>query len=154
MNSFTEEFRHKIREYLINHGVKSDNIISFELDKVKDLFYRNPLELALDVRKRVENKNEEFYLFIDEIQMSDEVPNPYNPEGRNVTFNDALNDLKSLPNLDIYVTGSNSKIRVTLFRLRERLILFRLKVPKRYTFSPPTLCRPMKKSQWKANRSA
>lgn len=42
--------------------------------------------------------------------MSDEVPNPYNPEGKAITFYDALNDLKSLPNLDIYVTGSNSKM--------------------------------------------
>ena len=42
--------------------------------------------------------------------MSDEVPNPYNPDGKKITFYDALNDLKSLPNLDIYVTGSNSKM--------------------------------------------
>ena len=36
--------------------------------------------------------------------MSDEVPNPYNPDGKKITFYDALNDLKSLSNLDIYVT--------------------------------------------------
>lgn len=33
-------------------------------------------------------KDEKFYLFIDEIQMSDEVPNPYLPEGKNITFYD------------------------------------------------------------------
>ena len=44
------------------------------------------------------------------IQMSDEIPNPYNPDGKKITFYDALNDLKSFPNLDIYVTGSNSKM--------------------------------------------
>ena len=53
---------------------------------------------------------EEFYLFVDEIQMSDEVPNPYNEEGKKITFYDALNDLRSLSNLDVYVTGSNSKM--------------------------------------------
>lgn len=42
--------------------------------------------------------------------MSDEVPNPYNPDGKKIIFYDALNDLKSLSNLDIYVTGSNSKM--------------------------------------------
>ncbi len=42
--------------------------------------------------------------------MSDEVKNPYNPDGRKITFYDALNDLRSLPNLDVYVTGSNSKM--------------------------------------------
>ena len=42
--------------------------------------------------------------------MSDEVPNPYNAAGKKITFYDALNDLRSLPNLDVYVTGSNSKM--------------------------------------------
>ncbi|WP_346691128.1 hypothetical protein [uncultured Cloacibacillus sp.] len=48
--------------------------------------------------------------FVDEIQMSDETANPYNPAGKKITFYDALNDLRSLPNLDVYVTGSNSKM--------------------------------------------
>jgi predicted AAA+ superfamily ATPase len=42
--------------------------------------------------------------------MSDEVPNPHNKDGKKITFYDALNDLKSMQNLDIYVTGSNSKM--------------------------------------------
>lgn len=45
--------------------------------------------------------------------MSDEVDNPYNPGGKKITFYDALNDLNSLSNLDIYVTGSNSKMLST-----------------------------------------
>ena len=36
--------------------------------------------------------------------------NPYNPKGKNISFYDMLNDLKELSNLDIYVTGSNSKM--------------------------------------------
>ena len=62
------------------------------------------------MRGLVEGKAERFYLFVDEIRMSDEVPNPYNPEGKKITFYDALNDLCSLSNLDVYVTGSNSKM--------------------------------------------
>ncbi len=98
------------KNYLLKQGVPSENIIFFELDKTSNIRYRNPLELAECVRERVENKNEQFYLFIDEIQMSDEVPNPYNADGKKITFYDALNELKSLSNLDIYVTGSNSKM--------------------------------------------
>lgn len=80
------------------------------MDKTKDLRYRNPLSLASYVRSLVEGKKEQFYLFIDEIQMSDEIENPYNKKGKKITFYDALNDLRSLSNLDIYVTGSNSKM--------------------------------------------
>ena len=98
------------RDSLIANGVKSENIISIALDLAKDIKYRNPLELSEYVRSMVEGKEENFYLFIDEIQMSDEVQNPYNSEGKRITFYDALNDLRSLPNLDIYVTGSNSKM--------------------------------------------
>ena len=98
------------REYLLQNGVKEDQIIVIELDLAKDIKYRNPLILSKYVREIVENSKEEFYLFVDEIQMSDEVPNPYNEEGKKITFYDALNDLRSLSNLDVYVTGSNSKM--------------------------------------------
>ena len=102
--------RNLFRAYLLEEGVPEDHILSFELDLTRDIRYRNPLELAGRVREIVEHQAEQFYLFVDEIQMSDKVPNPYNPDGKEITFYDALNDLKSLPNLDIYVTGSNSKM--------------------------------------------
>lgn len=98
------------RDYLLSQGVPAEQILSFELDLARDIRFRNPLELASHVRSLAEGRAQQFYLFVDEIQMSDEVPNPYNPDGRRITFYDALNDLKSLPNLDIYVTGSNSKM--------------------------------------------
>lgn len=102
--------RKLFRDYLLSQGVKEDHIISIELDLTRDIRFRNPLELAASVRNDVESSTEQYYLFVDEIQMSDEVANPYNPEGKKITFYDALNDLKSLTNLDIYVTGSNSKM--------------------------------------------
>ena len=98
------------RKYLLEQGVPTDNIISVELDLTKDIKYRDPLVLAEYVRSKVEGQDGQFYLFVDEIQMSDEVKNPYNPDGKKITFYDALNDLRSLPNLDVYVTGSNSKM--------------------------------------------
>ena len=98
------------KRYLLEQGVREDQILSFELDLVKDIAFRDPIVLAEHVRKIVENREEQYYLFVDEIQMSDEIPNPYNKNGKKITFYDALNDLRSLPNLDIYVTGSNSRM--------------------------------------------
>lgn len=98
------------RNHLLASGITEDQIISIELDLAKDIRYRNPLELASYVRGIVSKKDKPFYLFIDEIQMSDVVANPYNPDGAKISFYDALNDLNSIANLDIYVTGSNSKL--------------------------------------------
>ncbi len=98
------------KNYLQGNGVAEEQIIVLELDQTRDIRYRNPLELVAFVRQQVAGGNKPYYLFVDEIQMSDQVPNPYNSQGRKITFYDALNDLKSLPNLDVYVTGSNSKM--------------------------------------------
>ena len=102
--------RRLFKKHLLESGVAERQIIEIELDLARDIKYRNPLELAGYVRGRVEGKDERFYLFIDEIQMSDEVNNPYNPDGKKITFYDALNDLRELEYIDIYVTGSNSKM--------------------------------------------
>ena len=98
------------RNHLLQSGVREKYIIEIALDLAADIRYRNPLELAAYVRSIAEGRDGQFYLFVDEIQMSDEVPNPYNADGKRITFYDALNDLKSLANLDIYVTGSNSRM--------------------------------------------
>lgn len=102
--------RRLFKKHLLESGVAERQIIEIELDLARDIKYRNPLELDGYVRGRVDGKDERFYLFIDEIQMSDEVNNPYNSEGKKITFYDALNDLRELENIDIYVTGSNSKM--------------------------------------------
>ncbi|MBR6599342.1 MAG: AAA family ATPase, partial [Oscillospiraceae bacterium] len=83
------------RNYLLEQGVDNKNILSFELDLTKDIKYRNPLVLSEYVRGLVENKQDKFYLFVDEIQMSDEVSNPYNKEGKKITFYDALNKIRN-----------------------------------------------------------
>ena len=98
------------RRKLIDDGVKDENIIVFELDQLKDAKYRNPFILVSTVREIIGEKKEDFYLFIDEIQMSSKIRNPYDTDGRMLTFYDALNELMTIPNLDIYVTGSNSEM--------------------------------------------
>lgn len=98
------------KNYLLKNGAKQENIISVELDLLRDIRFRNPLELSSFVLGKIQKKSEKFYLFIDEIQLSDEVKNPYNPEGKKITFYDVLNDFREYQNLDVYVTGSNSKM--------------------------------------------
>ena len=98
------------KKHLLSSGVPEDRILSVELDLARDIRYRDPLALAAYVRENVEGKDGQYYLFVDEIQLSDEVPNPFNAAGKKITFYDALNDLRGLPNLDVYVTGSNSRM--------------------------------------------
>ncbi len=96
---------------LISSGVKEDNIIKLELDKRKYYVYRNPIALCDMVEKKLEGKEDEkFYLFIDEVQMSQKatIENEYGSD--EVSIYDMLNELKGYRNLDVYVTGSNSKM--------------------------------------------
>jgi predicted AAA+ superfamily ATPase len=101
------------KNYLLAQGVREERIISIELDLARDIRYRSPLELSAYVRGLAQGKEQKYYLFIDEIQMSDEIANPYNPSGKKITFYDALNDMRELANVDVYVTGSNSRMLST-----------------------------------------
>ena len=96
-------------DYLINNNVDSNNIIRIELDQRKYLKYRNPIVLCDTVEKIISNKpNEKYYLFIDEVQLTEIIPD--SQSGINVSIYDMLNELKAYSNLDCYVTGSNSKM--------------------------------------------
>ena len=96
-------------DYLIKSGVEKNNIIKIELDKRKYLKYRNPITLCNYVENIVTNdKDNKYYLFIDEVQLTNEVKDE--ESGIVVTIYDMLNELKGYPNLDCYVTGSNSKM--------------------------------------------
>ena len=100
------------KEYLENQQITEDQIISLSLEDDINIRYRNPLELGQYFRERVTDKNKTYYLLIDEIQMVEPLENPYLPKGKGdlITFVDVLNGLNKLPNVDIYVTGSNSKM--------------------------------------------
>lgn len=98
--------------HLIETGVPEDHIIRFELDKRSQAKYRNPIALAEAVSNIIQTAEGMFYLFIDEVQFSYAQPDPDNP-GHDITVYDMLNELKDYPNLDVYVTGSNSKMLST-----------------------------------------
>ena len=101
------------KDYLLKQGVQENNILTFELDKRKDYKFRNPITLCDYVENIVKtHQDEKFYLFIDEVQFTMTVTDDEAPEIK-VTIYDMLNDLKSYKNLDVYVTGSNSKMLST-----------------------------------------
>lgn len=97
--------------YLISIGVKQSQIIELGLDETTNMKYRNPLELDKYIRDLTKDKSQQYYVFIDEIQKVDNVPNPYlNTSNSTISFVDTLLGLMKLPNIDLYVTGSNSKM--------------------------------------------
>ena len=83
------------KEYLLNEGIDEQHIIEMELDKKENVKYRNPDELLKFVKDRNKDKKEH-YVLLDEVQMLED-------------FEEVLNSLLHIKNLDIYVTGSNSK---------------------------------------------
>lgn len=96
-------------EYLLSQGVPEDHILKFELDQRRYYKYRNPITLCEYVEDAIcDKKEEKFYLFIDEVQYTTKVVDEENG-GITVTIYDMLNELKAHRNLDVYVTGSNSK---------------------------------------------
>ena len=99
------------REHLLEEGVTSEKIISVQLDDLQSIKYRNPIELDKYIRERITNTKERFYIFIDEIQLVSEIPNPYvDDESAKITFVDVVLGLMKIKNADVYVTGSNSKM--------------------------------------------
>lgn len=111
------------RQYLIDNGVKQEQIIELALDETSNARYRNPIELDKYIRSLVSDISKKYYVFLDEIQKVEEIQNPYVPSpSAKITFVDTVIGLMKLPNADIYITGSNSKMLssdiVTEFRDR------------------------------------
>lgn len=94
--------------YLREQGVSPDEIIRIELDQRKNYPFRNPIALCDYVESIIAGAPERrFYLLIDEVQMTQKVKDK--ASGIEITIYDMLNELNAYNNLDVYVTGSNSK---------------------------------------------
>lgn len=99
------------RDYLLNSGIEENQIIGLALDDFDHAKYRNPFELNKVIREQILNKSKRYYVFIDEIQFVTEIQNPYvDDPNEKLTFIDVVLGLMKIPNADIYVTGSNSKM--------------------------------------------
>ena len=106
-------------DYLIDSGVKPEQIISIALDDDTFVDYRDPAELSKYIRSKLVNPDM-YYILIDEVQYAiakDELKDP-----ETIRLYNVLNGLMRLRNVDIYVTGSNSKMLtkdvLTVFRGR------------------------------------
>ena len=96
------------KNYLLVSGIKEDHIIKLELDSIENKKYNDPYQLYEYVISKV-NDDDMYYIFLDEIQKVKD-------------FESVLNSFLRKKNLDVYVTGSNSKFLssdiVTEFRGR------------------------------------
>ena len=94
-------------DYLIQSGVKEEQIIRIALDDDTFEKYRDSDELSKYIRGKIVN-SDMYYILIDEVQYAitkDELKDP-----ENIRLYNVLNGLMRLRNVDIYVTGSNSKM--------------------------------------------
>lgn len=82
-------------DYLLNKGINEDHLIEIALDDIMNDELREPKVLYNYIKKQIKDK-EQYYLFLDEIQYVGD-------------FSDLVNGLSHIRNLDVYITGSNSK---------------------------------------------
>lgn len=86
---------HIFQKYLLEQGIPQSHIISIELDQRKHRKYRNP-DVILEYIESCIEDDEPYYILLDEIQLLSE-------------FEEVLNSLLHIDNVDVYVTGSNSR---------------------------------------------
>lgn len=87
------------KDYLLSDGVKEENILSVSFDYDEDIEGRDltdPIVLKRYLYSRIKDETENYYVFLDEVQMV---------EG----FERIVNGLNARDNVDVYITGSNSK---------------------------------------------
>ena len=98
------------KNYLLKNCIAENQIIEMALDDIENSGYRDPFKLNEYIKNKI-TSDKRYYIFIDEIQFSRSVKNPYiDDEDEKITFVDTLLSLMKRKNLDIYVTGSNSKM--------------------------------------------
>lgn len=83
------------KNYLLSSGVDSKHIIKLDLDNIKNDKYLDPHELYRFIETQIKD-DKMYYVLIDEIQKVE-------------NFEAVLNGLLHIRNIDVYVTGSNSK---------------------------------------------
>ncbi len=81
--------------HLLEAGVSPEHIIEISLDDFRNADLRNPHNLLDYVDSRIGDAGQ-YYLILDEVQLLDR-------------FVDVLNSFMHMPNVDVYVTGSNSR---------------------------------------------
>jgi len=88
------------KDYLLENGVASDHIIKIELDRAINKKYHSDAELLESDILRLMKDDDTYYVILDEIQLVED-------------FEFVVSGLLHEPNIDIYITGSNSKFLST-----------------------------------------
>ena len=96
------------KKYLLESGVDNDHIIEIALDGIENEELRDPQKCYQYIKDTMQD-DQKYYLLLDEVQ--------FMPQ-----FEEVLNSLLRIRNIDVYVTGSNSRFLssdiVTEFRGR------------------------------------
>ena len=96
------------KKYLLESGVDNDHIIEIALDGIENEELRDPKKCYQHIKDAMKD-DQKYYLLLDEVQFMSR-------------FEEVLNSLLRISNIDVYVTGSNSKFLssdiVTEFRGR------------------------------------
>lgn len=82
-------------QHLLETDTDESHIIEIALDDISNELLRDPFHMIKYVKERIKDR-EQYYLIIDEVQLLDR-------------FVDVLNSFMHIPNVDVYVTGSNSR---------------------------------------------
>ena len=86
-------------QHLIAAGIADDHIVKIALDDIESKPLHNALELYRNIKTRIKDEDV-YYVLLDEVQLV---------EG----FEEVLNSLLRIDNVDVYVTGSNSRFLST-----------------------------------------
>ena len=82
-------------DYLIREGIADDHIITYKLDNIKNRKLRDPEILYDTIEKQIVD-TDRYFVFLDEVQFVTD-------------FSELVNSLNQIENVDLYVTGSNSR---------------------------------------------
>jgi hypothetical protein len=82
-------------KHLKDSGIDDNHIIQVDLEDIRNIELHDPIALVKYIDKQIVD-NSQYYILLDEVQYVDK-------------FEDVLNSYLKKPNVDVYVTGSNSK---------------------------------------------
>ncbi len=83
------------KKHLLEAGVEPNHIIEIAFDSFENKQYRNPDVLYPCIKEQIKD-DKNYYILLDEVQLLED-------------FESVLNGLMRIPNVDVYVTGSNAK---------------------------------------------
>ena len=97
--------------YLLESGVERSEVVSIPLDDDSLAHLRNVDELVAYIHEKTPNDSKNYYLLLDEVQYA--ISDEEIKSGRPPRIYDVLNGLLRRHNVDVYVTGSNSRFLST-----------------------------------------